>query len=705
MMTTYKRLGDIVTGLADVLAPPERITVSESASRYRKLNNRGSYIGDWKNEMNMAMKEPMDVLTARIYRSMVFVGPAQSGKTEILLNWVGYSVVVDPMDMAIYSPTQAAARDFSSRRIDRMHKDSPKIGEKLSRSRDSDNKHDKHYKSGVILTLSWPSITELAGKPIGRVAITDYDRIPDDFGGEGNAFELARKRTTSFRSFAMTVAESSPSREVKDARFIRKTPHEAPPTDGILNLYNMGDRRRWYWPCLECGNYFEGNFRHLVYDTDSRKSPMERAETVRMVCPHQSCGHHIHPDERYAMQLRGHWLADGQSIDKDGVIYGEPPRSDIASFWLNGVAAMFTTWSNLVTTYIRAEESYERTGSEEALKTFYNTDLGEPFTPKNLESQRAAEDLHTRKELIGGTRDRPAVPPGVRFLVPTIDVQSNGFKVQVHGISPGTPFDITIVDRYSIELTDGRRTPEGKGIVEGRKDSHGQIAWLKPGAYQEDWDLIRRLVLEKAYPLDDDSGRHMSIKIAGCDSGGEAGVTTRAYQFYRDMKKAGHAGRFHLIKGDPNPAAPRARITRPDSNDRANKAAAQGDVPVLMLASNKIKDELDNRLESLTPGSGLIRFPHWLPDWFYEEMVSETRTDKGWEKVSKRNEAWDLLYYCIGLCISPLLNLEKIDWTKPPSWAAEWPENSLITAKNAPNAFASGRQKKYDFAALGEELA
>ena len=26
---------------------------------------------------------------------------------------------------------------------------------------------------------------------------------------------------------------------------------------GILSLYNRGDRRRWYWPCPHCGEYFQ----------------------------------------------------------------------------------------------------------------------------------------------------------------------------------------------------------------------------------------------------------------------------------------------------------------------------------------------------------------------------------------------------------------------------------------------------------------
>jgi phage terminase large subunit GpA-like protein len=68
----------------------------------------------------------------------------------------------------------------------------------------------------MILSLSWPTVSELAGKPVGRIAITDYDRMDDDIGTEGSPFDLAYMRTTTFGSLRMVVAESSPSRPIED---------------------------------------------------------------------------------------------------------------------------------------------------------------------------------------------------------------------------------------------------------------------------------------------------------------------------------------------------------------------------------------------------------------------------------------------------------------------------------------------------------
>lgn len=699
-MVGFKHLGEIISAAAEVFAPPSRVTVSEAAERNRIVNSPGAYIGPWDNRTAPMMVEPMNTLTMREYSGEIFAGPAQSSKTDSLcVNWIMYSVVEDPMDMILYNPTRGLARDFSMRRLDRLNRDSPKVGAKLLATKDTDNVFDKQYSNGILVNLSWPSAGEFAGRPIPRVGLTDYDRMPDDVDTEGGAYDLASKRTTTFGSFAMTMAESSPSRDIEDPKWIRRTLHQAPPVKGILALYNRGDRRQWYWPCPSCGNHFVGSFDMLTWEKTEGGSL--KPETVRLICPH--CTKPIHPDQRYDMQLRGRWLKDGEKIDKDGVISGEGMRTAIASFWLNGVAAVFTTWIKLIQTYMAAEQEFQDNGTETALKKFYNNDLGVPYTPKAVEALRLPEDLKSRAEAYG-TKDVPMVPHGTRFLLASVDIGTSSFIVQVHGIQPGKPADIAIVDRYTIKLSNGALHGDDP-VCEGRLDEDGQVEWVRPGTYAKDWDLITKLVLEKTYPLADGSGRRMLIKAVGCDSGGKAGVTAMAYDYFRRLRAEGLAARFQLLKGDHTPGAPRVRVTFPDSSDAKNRAAAQGDVPVLMVSSNQVKDMLSNRLDSAVPGEGLIKFPEWLEDWFYAELTSEVRTDKGWVKAGKtRNEAWDLLYYCIGLSLSARINIEGIVWENPPSWAAEWNTNSLISQAGARVAFAP-KPVEFDWEAMGKELA
>lgn len=685
----YRSLDGIVRDLSEIFRPPDRFSVSESAEEYIVLNNPGAYSGPWRNKTTPYMCEPMDTLGSRKFSGAVFCGPAQSAKTQgLILNWTAYNVKVDPMDMIIYCPSMAAARDFSTRRIDRLHRYSTEIGSMLLRNRDADNKFDKHYSTGLMLTLSWPSVVEFAGRPIGRVAITDYDRIPDDIDGEGNAFDLGSKRTTTFGSYAMTLAESSPSRPIKDPKWIKKSPHEAPPCEGILGLYNRGDRRQWYWPCPHCDRYFVGRFTMLEWD--DLDEPIAAGETARMVCPH--CSEKIYPDSRHDMQQWGVWLKDGQWVDDKKRVQGRGARSRIASWWLFGVAAAFQTWQGLVSSYLDAEGEFKRTGSEEALTKFYNNDLGEPYLPKSMEGERLPEVIKSRAEDWGSTAEEPTVPEHVRFLMAQIDVQTNMFVVQVHGVLPGQPHDMAVIDRFNI-------------VKSQRNDAEGDRLWVKPGAYLEDWDEIIDQVMKRTYPLCDGSGRRMMIKLTTCDSGGRAGVTSNAYAFYRKLRDAGMAGRFHLLKGDGKPTNPRVSITYPDSSRRDLKAAAQGDVPVLIINSNLMKDTLSNRIESMIPGQGMFRFPDWLPEWFYGELCAEHRTEKGWENPSHtRNEAWDLAYYGLAAAISPMIRVENIDWQNPPLWAAEWETNALILQPDQADKYEVTEMAAFDFSKLGQAL-
>lgn len=705
----YNTIGDMICDAAELIPPPERMSVSQSATRFRKLNNPGNYTGPWDNLKVPYMMEPMNESVSRELTNVVFVGPAQCAKTEaLLLNNLTYNVMVDPMDFAFFFPTQAAARDFSTRRIDRLHRDSPEVGEQLIKKRDKDNKTDKHYKSGIICSLSYPSPTEIAGRPIGRCYLTDYDRMPDEVGDDGSMFDAVTKRNATFGSFGMTVAESSPSRPMSDLRWIAATPHEAPPCEGgIMSLYNRGDRRRWYWPCPRCEEFFEGEWEMLKWDT-SLDDPADQAASVWMECPH--CAGKILPHERDEMNTWGYWVKEGQRI-VNGRVVGRGIRSKIASFWLKGPAAGLSKWSTLVNKYIDAHGEFLRTGVQTALQTFFNVDIGVPYRPIGLQMERTPEDLKSRAERMPVRRDasalelviqrardagdqapllRPLVPSGVRFLVATVDVQTNMFVVQVHGISPGAPFDVVVVDRFDIRKSK-------------RLDEQGDRYMVKPSTYEEDWDLIRDEVMLRTYEVDDESGRHMMIKLTACDSGGEEGATEKAYAFWRRMRNEGYSARFHLLKGDGTPSAPRAEITYPDSKDKTRLHAARGDVPVLRFNSNALKDALNGRLDSVEPGKGMVRTPDWLPMWWYKELCAERREVKGWTRLTKRNEAWDLLYYTIGVCVSKLLMVEHFDWENPLGWFAPWDVNDLVS-KQGTHHFVP-QTNTVDFAALGKALA
>jgi phage terminase large subunit GpA-like protein len=686
----YPTLAALIREMSSGLKPPERLSVSEAAEKYRFLNNPGAYIGPWKNETTPYLTEVMDVLDSRDHKGCILAAPAQTGKTDLIINWLSHTVICSPADFILYQTSQTVARDFSRRRVDRLHRHSPEVGKQLLMRGDADNVFDKHYRSGMMFTLSWPTINEMSGRPVGKVALTDYDRMPENIDGEGSPYALASKRTTTFGSFAMTFAESSPGYETSNPKWLQPagSPHEAPPCPGILALYNHGDRRRWHIPCPHCNHFFEPSFKYL--DWGGVSEPMEARERVVMVCPNHGCL--IEPKWKADINKAGRWLREGQKISPSGVITGQGRVSNIASFWLKGPAATFISWEELVVKYLQAEEEFQKTGSQEALKSTVNTDQGEPYVPRGLGSSRLPEDLKDR------ANDLPEreVPANVRCLIATMDVQGNRWEVQVHGLLPGDTqgmYDVVVIDRFHIQKSE-------------RRDADGERHWVKPGTYLEDWDLVTDQVIKKTYPLADGSGRHMQIKMVACDSGGKKGVTSMAYAYWRKLKKEGLHGRFLLLKGEGSPTAPRINLTHPDSARKDRMAGARGEIPVLLLSTNKIKDQLDQMLDRTTAGGGMIRFPDWLPDHFFVELTVEQKDEKGrWiNPKALRNESWDLLVYLIATASH--LRVEFIDWLAPPNWVAPWDTNALVfDATVGEQRFEVRRKPKSDLKKLAADLA
>jgi phage terminase large subunit GpA-like protein len=696
----FLTLEKMMLSTAAMVRPPKRMKVSEWAAANRYLNNPGSYVGFWDNNKAPYLNEYMDTLTSLDYTGVVFVGPARTGKSDVFFNWHGYTADCDPADMIIYCMTREVAREWSQGDLDKVYRAKP-IGAKhsifdrlIKPGKHNRNVHNVRFNSGMRLLVKWPAISELSGKTVPRLWLQDYDRMEQDINKQGNPFDLARKRATTYKRFGMCVAEASPGFEVTDPNWIATSKHEAPPTQGILELYNRGDRRRWYWRCPQCEEAFEPDFELLDYDVD-QPDIMKAAQEVTMHCPN---GCVITPSMKNELNRNGRWIKDGQTWNADGSITGEAPHTDIASFWMKGPAAAFQDWSSLVLKYLQAYRAYEATGELGALKTTVNTDQGKPFEVPKSESARLPEDLKARAEDWGGSADEPVVPAHVRFLVTTIDVQTRSFVVHVHGVGEGG--DISLVHMFKIRRSN--RIDED--------DARGEHAMLDPAAYPEDWDVLIDRVIERTYPLGDGTPRRMAVKIVGCDSGGRAGVTTNAYEFWRrlrdDKEGRGHHRRFHLIKGESNPKAPRRRRGFPDANRSDRHAGARGDVPVEFYHSNMLKDEVYARLGRETPGGGMIRFPIWAENWVYTQLTAETRTSKGWEnKSQRRNETFDLLYYAAGLCLHPDIRLEHLNWDNPPGWAKPWDENDLVVKLNVKNPLVQKKAPVFDLAKIAAQVA
>lgn len=658
----------------------------------------------WDPRVVPYLIRPLDATQSREYNTVVYMGPARTGKTLALCEGrYAYIVAHNPLDTMIVHSSQDQARSYSRKELARLHRFSPLVRDQLTGRASDQNTHDKVYRSGMVASIAWPSNTQLASRTWANVIITDYDRWPGSVGAEGSGFRQAEKRIQTAKSAGMIVVESSPgslavSHTSQQVEWIRPPfklgvplVHAAPPTDSgaradIASIYNQGTREWWYVPCRECGEYYPQWADISVFSWTPNEDLLAAADSAGTVCCW--CGS-IHPEETKQFEnSNGRWLSEGQTIDWAGKISGEGRHGrTFPSFWQGGGSAAYQTRSEIVRKYLQAEEIFLNRGSEEDLKFVINADVGAPYLPKRVGVDRSPHPLMARAESYA----LRTVPAGVRFLIAAVDVQVNRFVVQVIGY--GAHRQRWVIDRFNIT----------KGF--GASDD-GTLLPISPAGQPRDWDRLTPL-LSRSYPLVDDPTLRMGIFSVGVDSGGEAGVTANAISWWRGLASQGLQDQVRLLKGSPSQEARLVEERYPDSSSKNRTSLAfSGDVPVIMMNVTRYKDAIAGALQCADPSSpGYIHFSKDLKAWWYEELVREKRDPvKGWIRVP-RNESVALMVYTDALADwGPIVPGKRfadgthkiLNWADPPYWAAPPEYNPMV--------FSEGEDPKHFSAKSGLDI-
>ena len=372
---------------------------------------------------------------------------------------------------------------------------------------------------------------------------------------------------------------------------------------------------------------------------------------------------------------------DGQYRTKDDELVGTAMTSTIAGYWMGGVAAVYQKWQSLIERYLQGLREYALTGSELTLKSTVTTDQGMPYMSRHLkESQK--ETFGVAK--VDADLARYVVPDAARLLIASVDVQGGNnarFVVQVHAVGPHK--EEWLINRFNI--TESRR--EGMGT---------QYAPIDPASYIEDWDRITEEVVRGSYKTSVE-GRELRVKLTVVDSGGEDGVSDKAYAWVRKMRKAGLGNRVALYKGAAHKSAPLIR----ESLVGARNGREKGDVPLYVCNPHLLADAVSACMKRTEPGPGYYHFPlaksdtnknGWLPKAFFDELTAEVRDPNGtWRQIRKRNESFDL---CKMIYAGYLrLGLNKFDkndtWDLVPDWAAPLATNSEIITSEQRRAMAA----------------
>ena len=365
------------------LRPPEQLTVSEWAEKYRMLDSKSSAMpGPWSNEITPYLTGVMDEFNNYETEKIIFVKPTQIGGTEALQNMIGYIVMQDPSPTMIVYPTDTLAKSVSENRLQPMLKATPEIAKKFD---ENSSLLELQFDSMYISLTGSNSPSGLASKPIRFLMMDEVDKYPGASSKEADPIKLATERTKTFHNKKIYIT-STPT---------LKTGH-------IWKEKEAADiEKHFFVPCPHCGEYIEFKFQNIRFPDDEGMSYADRAEFATYVC--QECGCLITDNDKHNMLKLGEWRT---------VRHNTKYVRNVA-FWINTLYSPFVRWSDIAKEFLVSKDD------PEDLQNFVNSWLAEAWEDTKLKTS-AELVLERQTEL-------PAyvVPQWTKLLTAGVDVQEN----------------------------------------------------------------------------------------------------------------------------------------------------------------------------------------------------------------------------------------------------------------------------------------
>jgi len=360
--------------------------VSQWADQFRRLDAQSSAEpGQWYTGRAEYQRGIMDACSDPAVPEVVVMAGAQLGKTETILNILGFHIAHDPCPVLVLQPTLEMAQAFSKDRVAAgLIRSTPAIRGKVKdpRSRDSGNTTlHKIFPGGALTMVGANSASGLASRPVRLVLCDEVDRYPASAGSEGDPIQLARKRAATFWNRKIVMV-STPTNEGASR---------------IQDAYEQSDKRRYFVPCKHCHEPQTMAWRNVQWDED-------RPETAAYMCEH--CGVLWNESDRIWAIRNGYWEATAEF-------------NGVAGFWINGLYSPWTPLADGVRDFLSVKKNPEQ------LRVWTNTYLGELWADPG----ETIDDflLADRREEI------EHIPDDVVILTAGVDVQDNRLEISVIG--------------------------------------------------------------------------------------------------------------------------------------------------------------------------------------------------------------------------------------------------------------------------------
>jgi phage terminase large subunit GpA-like protein len=574
-------------------------------------------------------------------QEVVLMWGAQTSKSTVGNNFIGYTIDNNPGPMMMVQPTSNTAKRFSRQRLAPMIEESPALRAKVRENRSRDEANTtllKEYAGGFLAIAGANSAADLRSMPVRDLFTDEEDGYPFDVDGEGDPVDLARARQTTF-SRRKHLRTSTPT------------------TKGMSRIegaYDATDRCQYHVPCPHCGEHQPLEWgATAAHGIKWKKNPDGSPDlaSVHYVCRHNGCiiRDHSKPQMLASAAQGGtaHWVARNPGA-AGGLRRG---------FHLSSLYAPlgWISWAELVNEWHTAME-LSRHGDQTKLRVFINTRLAETYE----ESGDRADEHALRKR----APDIPLRQVHWGLYVATMGVDTQGDRLEAYTWAWGRGLERQLVDRQ---------------VIYGDPS----LPESEPGS---PWKALTDL---RRAPITHASGRTVPLLACAIDSGGHH--TQAVYAYVRGHQHA------HVLAVKGSSQSGRAILGKPteqDVNWRGQKL--KRGVKLWPIGTDTAKEEIYGRLRNTEPGPGYVHLSKHLPPEVFEQITAErlvTRYVKGrprleWVKpAGKRNEALDCAVY--GLAAAHYLGMERWRQHQWDEWQSRVQSRDLFDGADAPEASAA----------------
>jgi phage terminase large subunit GpA-like protein len=369
----------------------------------------------------------------------------QVGGTLTLIAGVLALSQIDPAPSMIVGPDETYTTEVRDRTY-ANGEESPAIRGNVPPERMRNSRHIDLATARCYLAWSG-SPQRLRGRACKRVFRSEIDVYKKDSGTRGgDPLKASAERVKRFYN-SLIYDESSPDGE------------QSPIAEG----YDAGHRAKWICKCPECGERQELRFfqfkdgRHAdcagiggLKDSDDNYVTTETVEkTAHYICIN---GCRIDQDRKDELVGSGMWVAEGQSIDKEGNVTGYPSRGRRhLSYHIWSIHSPTISFAKIAVAFLEAR----RDGK---LRDFFQNWLGLRY-----ETRKRLPEWNILGNRLAGTYRRGTVPGQCWFLTAGVDVQLDGCYYIVRGWGDQCTswlVEVGYLQRYETDAIDPKELSE-----------------------------------------------------------------------------------------------------------------------------------------------------------------------------------------------------------------------------------------------------